>query len=350
MDVAEIIRDIGAEKLMRLISLLDGEGLVKTGPSEEASYNDNKARNVWGAFREEYERYIREHHTPAYLTSVKMANGHFEKYFGSKIRIGEVGVKEAEDCIGYFQKKAPKGYRVYYRNLKAMYNKAMAWGYIEKNPFAKIRLPKKQELKPMFLSEAEVRSIIGHITNVTISEVVNFGFYTGCRLNEIMKLKWKNVDMGKRTITIGDVTFTTKTKRQRMVPMCDEIYQLLEGKSQRVRARCEIEGENILQFAVDEAYVFAEGGGKTLTNDYVSKTFKRACGKAGVPKGIHFHTLRHSFASNLVQRGVPLYSVKELLGHESIITTQVYSHLNMDSLRSAVEVFNKNKEGLLSPR
>jgi len=84
-------------------------------------------------------------------------------------------------------------------------------------------------------------------------------------------------------------------------------------------------------------YIFSKSDGKKFTGDYFSRRFKRVCRKAELDKSIHFHSLRHSFASNLVQKGVSLYTVKELLGHASISTTEIYSHLNMDSLREAVE-------------
>ena len=86
--------------------------------------------------------------------------------------------------------------------------------------------------------------------------------------------------------------------------------------------------------------MFCKENGKAFTGDYVSKKFKRACKAAGMDKAIHFHSLRHSFASNLAQKGVSLYVIKELLGHSSISTTEIYSHLNMDSLKEAIRILD----------
>ena len=72
------------------------------------------------------------------------------------------------------------------------------------------------------------------------------------------------------------------------------------------------------------------------TTDAVSKAFKKACRKAGMDEDIHFHSLRHSVRFELVQKGVPFYSVKELLGHSSIQMTEIYSHLKLDDLREAI--------------
>jgi len=78
-----------------------------------------------------------------------------------------------------------------------------------------------------------------------------------------------------------------------------------------------------------------------LNEDYVSKRFKRAVRSTGLNEDIHFHTLRHSFASNLIQKGASIYVVKELLGHESISTTQIYSHLQSENLSQAVSLLDE---------
>ena len=83
---------------------------------------------------------------------------------------------------------------------------------------------------------------------------------------------------------------------------------------------------------------FINSNGIKFNEDFISKQFKKIIRKANLNDDIHFHTLRHSFASILVQRGVSLYVVKELLGHEDIKTTQVYSHLTQVSLSNAVNL------------
>jgi len=130
------------------------------------------------------------------------------------------------------------------------------------------------------------------------------------RLGEIINLKWKNVNLATKIITVCDEEFITKG-REKIIP-------------------------------VGNSYVFCKNNGEKFTGDYISQMFKRACKAAGMDSRIHFHTLRHSFASNLAQKGVSLYTIKELLGHSSISTTEIYSHLNIEALQKAIKTFDEH--------
>ncbi|MCH6575131.1 MAG: tyrosine-type recombinase/integrase [Bacteroidetes bacterium] len=88
-------------------------------------------------------------------------------------------------------------------------------------------------------------------------------------------------------------------------------------------------------------YIFYRVIGIKLNEDFVSKQFKLAVRETGLNDNIHFHTLRHSFASRLAQKGVSLFVIKELLGHEDLSTTQIYSHLQKDNLTQAVKVLDQ---------
>jgi site-specific recombinase XerD len=88
------------------------------------------------------------------------------------------------------------------------------------------------------------------------------------------------------------------------------------------------------------SFVFSNPNGFCYNKDYVSNRFKKACREAKIKEEIHFHTLRHSFASNLANKGVPLIVIKELLGHADISTTQRYSHTNLEHLQSAIRKLN----------
>ena len=300
------------------------------------------------------------------------------------------------------KKKVKKGYAVYYRNLKSAFNKAKDWGYVKENYFTKIKLPKMQKLAPIFIDSVELARINKQIDNDIVRDFVTIGFYTGMRWNEIVNLKWKNVNLETRIITVGDEEFVTKGRNQRFIPVCDEVMEILKrrkevvgggwlgvekpetggqrsegrgsrrsgtGRSQEQETEVPAERQVPLETGVRNGtgrrrsqgnehdviiyhlgkensggYVFCKEDGEKFTGDYFSRRFKRACRAAGMNKSIHFHSLRHSFASNLAQQGVSLYVIKELLGHSSVSTTEIYSHLNLETLKKAISVLDGPQE------
>jgi len=219
-----------------------------------------------------------------------------------------------------------RGAHHYYRTLKAAFNKAVDWEYIEANHFIKVKLSKKQWVMPAYIDIYQLAVIISQLEEGIVRDVITFAFYTGMRLSEIVNLRWRNVDLEEKVIAVGDEEFETKSRMQRIIPMCGEVFELLR----KIQLSSAIERNS---------YVFGKNNGVPFTGDYFSRRFKRACRAAAqdplsnISNEIHFHSLRHSFASHLVQQGVSLYVIKELLGHSSISTTEIYSHLNMESLR-----------------
>jgi site-specific recombinase XerD len=274
-------------------------------------------------FEDEYINYVKANLSPSYVRSIQSSFVHLNNFLGIQKVISEIKLKDAEKFMIWLQGKTKRGYRVYYRTLKAAFNKALEWDYISENPFVKVKLPKVQRVAPKYVTGDRLSVICEKINNEFVRAIIKTAFYTGLRLNEVVNLRWNNIDLERRLIIVGDEHFTTKSKKQRCVPICEELIKLLKVLSERQE--------------VNEGFVFCKPDGSAYTGDYASKCFKDACRTLGNDEGIHFHSLRHSFASNLVQKGVSLYVVKELLGHSSISTTEIYSHLNVESLREAVK-------------
>lgn len=326
----EILKNISAadiEKLRMLLSIIPG--------------SRQKEVVTLRVFTEEYKNLIQQNKSVSYLRSVKIALNCLIEYFsikegkpGLQKPIDSIELRDVENFIIYLRQKVKNGYVVYYRNLKAAFNKAREWGYISENFFVKVKLPKRQKISPVFINCDQLSVIRDQIKSETVKNFVVIGFHTGMRLDEIVNLRWKNVDLNGRIITVGDEEFTTKGRNQRFIPMTEEAYKaLLRVKSEERR----VQSKNTYNLhSIINGFVFCKSDGEKFTGDYFSRRFKRACRNAGIDKSIHFHTLRHSFASNLAQKGVPLYTIKELLGHASISTTEIYSHLNMDCLREAI--------------
>ena len=336
-------------------------------------------------FSNEYKTLVKNNKSVSYLRSVSISLNYLEKFFGAQKIISSINLRDIENFLQYLQqndksdkqykRRSGNGYVVYYRNLKAAFNKAIDWGYIKENYFIKVKLPKRQRTAPEFINRGQLSAISRQIKNEAVRNVVVLAFYTGMRLDEIVNLRWKNVDLKEKIITVGDELFVTKGRNQRFIPICDEAYEVLmkvkynpplplpggdnpplplpggdgfdpayinvsEGKLSLLRG----DNGSVLYNLPDgnkNEFVFCKSNGKKFTGGYFTKSFKRACKAAGVKKEIHFHTLRHSFASNLAQQGVSLYKIKELLGHSSITTTEIYAHLNIDSLREAIKTLDE---------
>jgi integrase len=165
-----------------------------------------------------------------------------------------------------------------------------------------------------WLTLKEEYSLISCASPEWLKNVILFALHTGMRRSEILNIMWKDVDFNRRLLRVEK----TKNNEKRSIPMSNTVYELL--KSINIR---DISGR---VFPLN-VYALKDG-------------FDRAVKKAGI-KDFHFHDLRHTFATRLVQNGIDIYRVKELLGHKTITMTMRYAHHYSESLRHSVEVLDK---------
>ena len=242
------------------------------------------------------------------------------------IALSKLSYQLLDKFISDTYSRTKQGAITYYRILKSAFNKAIGWGYLERNPLDKIKPPKIPSNNPLFISEKELNVIINIESNKTLAEIYLFAFHTGMRISEIINLKWDNVSLTDRIIKVSNTKeFTTKGKKERIIPINEILFKVLQNRFPKV-----------ISLEKNEL-VFSKNGFK-YSSEYISKKFKEVVRKSGLNSNIHFHDLRHSFASNLVKKGISIFIVKELLGHRDVKTTQIYSHLTIDSLKDAVKV------------
>ena len=120
-----------------------------------------------------------------------------------------------------------------------------------------------------------------------------------------------------------------KGKKDRIIPMTSVVKDISNLRSK------------VVTHVDNEEYIFTRIPCVKLNEDYVSGKFKKAVRISKLSERIHFHTLRHSFASILVQKGASIYVVKELMGHSDISTTQIYSHLRKENLIDAIRLLDQ---------
>ena len=173
--------------------------------------------------------------------------------------------------------------------------------------------------------------------NAWLLNAVRFGLGTGLRRGELINLRWGDVDLVNGTVHVRNRDgWTTKSGRERVVPLVGKALDTAKTlHAQR--------GEED-----DEARVLTGVGGDPLNKDYLSKRFAFYRDLARLPKQVSFHSLRHTYASRLVQRGASVYKVQALLGHADVKTTQQYAHVTAASLRLDVErAMNPKAQGEL---
>ncbi len=215
----------------------------------------------------------------------------------------------------------PTSVNIELRTLRAALNTALRWELIERNPFSRLKFASVAEATPSFFSREAFQKLISFIKEGWLREVVVFAVLTGLRRGEITNLRWQDVDLSRKLLTIqSSPTFKTKSGKRRTIPLNETAFYILSAR----------QGKDTSE------YVFSLNGGK-ISEGWLTHAFKKAVYDVRLPDDrLHFHSLRHTFASWLVQDGVSIYAVKELLGHSDVKTTQVYSHLQPEQLHSTV--------------
>ena len=235
--------------------------------------------------------------------------------------IGFVSVKDIEKFkTARTQTVSPVSANVEFRTLKAAFNVAVQWGVIEENVFAKCKPLRVAPREPSYLSRDEFDQLLCAIDEEGFRDLVFFAVQTVMRRSEIINLEWSDLDFDRRVVHVRNKqNFTVKGGRPRVVPMSPGVYDLLLGKTKR------------------SSFVFVHWNGCPFKAGYISHKFKGYARKCDFPEAIHFHSLRHTGATWLIQEGVSIFAVQRILGHTSAEMTQIYSHLSDQNLLSAIQ-------------
>ena len=201
--------------------------------------------------------------------------------------------------------------------MRRMYNVAIKeWGWLRDNPVSRLSFSVgNSNARDRWLRTEEEKMLLSSATNPKwLKNLVVVALHTGMRRGEILRLKWQNADFKRRAVRV----VKSKNGEKRAIPMSQTLFNVL--KSITVK---DVSGRVFPISASSVRHAF-------------DKVMERAC-----IEDFHFHDLRHTFATRLVQNGVDIYKVKELLGHKTIAMTMRYAHHCPDSLRSSVEILDK---------
>ena len=277
------------------------------------------------AFCTEYVDFMRSSKSQHYIRDIELSFKQLKKFTGN-INLDKIDLKTIDQFINEVYSRSTAGALLYYRTLKAAFSKAVVWEYIPDNPFKKIKPPRQIKNYPTFINDQEFELILSNTPYNFCKDMFTVAYQTGMRLSELCNMKWSWIDLENKIIIPQNGNgYTTKSKKSRIIPMSSKVYTIIKNRFD-------------LRTEASDDFVFYHYKGMRFKEDYITHQFKKAVRRAMLNDSIHFHTLRHSFASNLVQKGVSLYVVKELLGHSDLSTTQIYSHLRKQNLFQAVSL------------
>ncbi|HMN24953.1 MAG TPA: tyrosine-type recombinase/integrase [Ignavibacteriaceae bacterium] len=274
-------------------------------------------------FKKEYIELAKKQFSDGHISNIECVMKRFVSVFGETRYLSSFNTLELEKYLLDEYGKSAYSAHLSYKVLKAFFNRALNYDLIIKNPLSKIKIPRLPVVQPVFIDHTELQLIIDKIEITMQKHIVYFAFYTGMRQSEILTLTWEQIDFRNKMIMIrNSKTFTTKSKKDRMIPMTTGVEQLLIKLKQEYRPIK----------SVPTNYIFYKEYGVKWSNNYTGAIFKRGVKAANIFKDVHFHSLRHSTASNLAIKGVSLYHIAAILGHAETRTTQIYAHLQQDCL------------------
>ncbi len=255
----------------------------------------------------------------------------FKKFFKSGSYLEDITPATIEDFKNWLLKKDLSKSTVnrYLQALSKMLNICIDNELILINPMKKVKLLKPDNHTIRFLNRTEEKIFnkflpkfyfvdLKNKTGSMLKLIIKFALKTGARKEEILSLKWNNIDFKKDTIEL----LHTKSGKKRLIPLAKSLKKLLLK----------------LKMHNNTEYVFIN---PTTGKRYIDikKSFNNAVKKSGIKK-FRFHDLRHTFATRLIEKGVDIVVVKELLGHSSINTTMIYVHSDAERKKNAINVID----------
>lgn len=259
-----------------------------------------------------YARALKRNNPRAFTRSARYRLKHLQECFG-KYNVADISLRAIEDYMdARLDNVTLATIQRDVSTLRAILNKAYREGFMHYPP----RFPrfKKQKPRDRWLSIEGEQKLVS-VSAPHLVPLIRFAVDTGGRTSELLRLYWRNVDMRNKRVHFTD----TKNGEDRTVRLCDRALATLASLEPK-----------------DLGSVFTFRGRSVVS---VRTAFNKARKKAGLDD-VRFHDLRHTFASRLVQAGVPLYDVMHMTGHKSLEMVQRYSHLAPDYQERALEALN----------
>jgi integrase/recombinase XerD len=249
-----------------------------------------------------------------YSSVIKLAEGYFDKPLESV---------SDDDLHNYFY------HLVHFKKASYSYQKQIAMAFklyfkelYDRDVLMAILLPKKKPHKlPVILSKSEIKRLIAAANNNKHKCMIAIAYSAGLRVGELIDLKIENIDSARMVINIKNA----KGNKDRNVPLSVKVLEMLR--------------QYYLEF-VPKDYLFAGQKGGRYSSSSFNKLLKAAAKRAGINKSITAHTLRHSYATHLLENGTDIRIIQNMLGHNSIKTTMIYTQVSQPLMQKIKSPFD----------
>ncbi len=220
-----------------------------------------------------------------------------------------------------------------YSAIRSFFKFLFSNEYIKNNPASKFKPPKIKIHPPEILSIEEVDKILNQPDvnsprGIRDKAMLEFAYATGVRVSELINVKLSDLFFDEEIVRVYG-----KGSKERFIPIHKEAIFWVEKYLSKIRP-------TFFSPLRSQNYLFLNQRGGKLTRMGFHKILKHYVKLAGIDKNVHAHTFRHSFATHLLEGGADIRVVQELLGHEDISTTQIYTHINRENLREVLNSFH----------
>jgi len=280
------------------------------------------------------ERSLSANSIDAYIRDIQKLHSYIELHIPGKT-IKEISYQDLEGFLQYIYELGlnDKSQARILSGIKAFFKYLLLEDLILKNPAELLEGPKLSRKIPEVLSTDEVQNFLSSIDmsiahaqrNRALMETI---YACGLRVTELITLKLSNYFPEE-----GFVKVIGKNDKERIIPIAEKAMK-------HINLYLESDRLHVLPQKGHEDYIFLNRRGKHLSRVMVFLIIKDLAAKAGIRKNISPHTFRHSFATHLVEGGADLRAVQEMLGHESITTTEIYTHLDTNFLKETIMLYH----------
>lgn len=295
---------------------------------------------MWDAYKKGYKAWLRlekslsDHSVEAYLHDVEKLTDYLQ-VADQPVSPSELELKDLQQFvkwIGELGMTATSQARII-SGIRSFYKYCLLEQVSKTDPSTLLEVPKTRRKLPDTLSFEEIERVIAQPDQSTPDggrnkAILETMYSCGLRVSEVVNLKISSL-----YLDVGFIRVIGKGDKERLVPIGRDAIKYIQIYKDRIRVHQPIQ-------TGFEDFLFLNRRGKNLSRVMIFYIIKDAALKAGITKNISPHTFRHSFATHLVEGGADLRAVQEMLGHESITTTEIYTHLDRDFLRDTLQRFH----------